>query len=100
VLCPGPGGLCINHVVPLLQVSDEVIRHELRHQVAAVAEPAATVTLQREAQREAKLIRIGGGQFGRVIVHAGRLDQSVERIKNIVSEASCLTAGRSAILTT
>ena len=32
-------------------------------------------------------------------VMLGRLDQPVERIKNIVLEASCLTAARSAILT-
>jgi hypothetical protein len=72
-----------NHKVALLQIPDKVIRHELRHQVVAVSEPAAPVTLKREAQRETKLVGIGGGQFGSVIGHAGRLDQSDEQIKNI-----------------
>jgi hypothetical protein len=71
------------HVVPLLQVSDKVIGHEFRHDIVAVSEPAAPVMLKRKAQREAKLVGIGRGQFGSVILHAGRLDQSGERIKNI-----------------
>jgi hypothetical protein len=46
-------------VVPILQVADKVIGHEFRHQIIPVAEPAATVALKGEAQREAKLIGIG-----------------------------------------
>jgi hypothetical protein len=80
-----------DYIVAFLQVSDEMVRHELRHQVVAVAKPAAAVTLERKAQRETKLVRIGGGQFGSVIGHAGRLDQQSEQIKNILSEASCLS---------
>jgi hypothetical protein len=34
-------------------------------------EPAAPVLLKRKAQREAKLVGIGRGQFGSVILHAG-----------------------------
>jgi hypothetical protein len=34
-----------DNVVPLLQVSDEVIGHELCHDIVAVSEPAAPVTL-------------------------------------------------------
>jgi 3-dehydroquinate synthetase len=75
-----------------------VIGHELRHQVVAVAKPAAAVTLERKAQRETKLVGIGGGQFGNVIGHAGRLDQPGEHIKNIC-KASCVTATGAAILT-
>jgi hypothetical protein len=86
-------------VVALLQVSDEVIGHELRHDIVAVSEPAATIMLECKAQRETKLIGIGRGQFGSVIGHAGRLDQPCEQVKNI-REVSCLTATRSAILTT
>ena len=48
-----------DHKISILQVSDEVIRHEFRHQIVPVAEPAATVALKGEAQREAKLIGIG-----------------------------------------
>ena len=79
------------NIVPLLQVSDEVIGHELRHQVVAVSEPAAPVMLKRKAQRETKLVGIGGGQFGSVIGHAGRLDQSVrtDQEHSEASEASC-----------
>jgi len=47
-------------IVPLLQLSNEVVRDELCHQVIAVAEPAASVALKRKAQGEAKLVRIGG----------------------------------------
>jgi hypothetical protein len=61
-------------VFALVQVSDKVIRYELRHQVVAVSEPAAPVMLERKAQRETKLVGIGGGQFGSVFGHAGRLD--------------------------
>ena len=60
-----------------------MIGHEFRHDIVAVSEPAAPVMLERKAQRETKLVGIGGGQFGSVIGHAGRLDQSGERIKNI-----------------
>jgi 3-dehydroquinate synthetase len=60
-----------------------VIGHELRHDIVAVSEPAAPVMLERKAQRETKLVGIGGGQIGSVIGHLGRLDQAGERIKNI-----------------
>jgi hypothetical protein len=69
--------------ISILQVSDEVIGHKLRHDIIAVFEPAATVMLERKAQPKPKLIRIGGGQFGIVIGHAERLDPLVEHIKNI-----------------
>jgi hypothetical protein len=36
-----------DHKVALLQIPDKMIRHELRHQVVAVSEPAAPVTLKR-----------------------------------------------------
>jgi hypothetical protein len=49
----------------LLKAPDQVVGHELRHQIIAVPEPAAAIALQREAQRETKLIRIGGRQLGR-----------------------------------
>jgi hypothetical protein len=88
-----------DHKISILQVSDEVIGHELRHEIVAVSEPAATVMLECKAQRETKLVGIGGGQFGSVIGHAGRLDQSSEQIKNIC-EASCVTATGTSILTT
>ena len=89
-----------DYIVAFLQVSDEMVRHELHHQVVAAAEPAAAVTLERKAQRETKLVRIGGSQIPGVIGHAGRLDQTVEQIKNTMSEASCLTAIQSGTLTT
>src|SRR5450631_3541507 len=69
-------------VVALLQVSDEVIRHKLGHDVAGVSEPAATVMLERKAQREAKLVGIGRGQFDSVISHVAMLDLLWEQIKN------------------
>jgi hypothetical protein len=59
-----------------------VVGHELRHQIIAVPEPAAAIALKREAQRETKLIRIGGRQLGRVFGHGGRLTRSREQSKN------------------
>ena len=47
-------------MVSLLQVSNEVVRDELCHQVIAVAEPAASVALKRKAQGETKFVGIGG----------------------------------------
>jgi hypothetical protein len=70
-----------NDEVPCLQVSDEVVRHELGHQIVPMAESAAAVTLKGEAQCEAKLIGIGGRQVDGVI-HIGRLDRPFEQIKN------------------
>jgi hypothetical protein len=96
---PRLGRLLHHNVVSLLQVSDEVIRHELSHQIIAVSEPAATVALKGKAQRKPKFIRIGGMQVGGLIDHADRLDQPGERIKNIIAEVSCGTASRSAIVT-
>jgi hypothetical protein len=62
-----------------------MIRNELRHEVVAVPEPTAAVTLKGEAQCKAKLIGIGGRQLGGVIAHAGKLDRFSEQIKNIES---------------
>jgi hypothetical protein len=67
--------------VPRLQVSDEVVCHEPGHQIVPVAESPTAVTLKGEAQCEAKFIGIGERQVGGVI-HAGRLDQPLEQIKN------------------
>jgi 3-dehydroquinate synthetase len=53
-----------------------MVRDELRHEVIPVAEPAASVVLQRKAQRQTKFIGIGGGEITWFIGHAGRLDQS------------------------
>jgi len=47
-------------VVSILQVSDEMIGDQLRHEVIAVPEPAAPIALERKAQGETKLVRIGG----------------------------------------
>jgi hypothetical protein len=44
----------------LLKAPDQVVGHDHR-----VPEPAAAIALKREAQRETKLIRIGGRQLGR-----------------------------------
>jgi hypothetical protein len=68
--------------VPILQVSGEMIRHEVRHDIVAVPESAAAVALQCEAQRKPKFVGIGRGQFGSVIDHVGRVDQPGERSKN------------------
>jgi hypothetical protein len=63
-----------DHKISILQIPDEVIRHEFRHDIVAMSEPAATVMLEPKAQRETKLVGIGRGQFRRVVAHAGRLD--------------------------
>jgi hypothetical protein len=49
----------------LLKAPDQVAGHELRHQIISVAKPTTAIALKREAQRETKLIRIGGRQLGR-----------------------------------
>ncbi len=79
---PRFGRLLHNDEVPRLQISDEVVCHEPGHQIVPMAEPAAAVMLKGEAQREAKLIGIGGRQLGCVVAHTGRLDYLEERIKN------------------
>jgi hypothetical protein len=75
-----------DHKISILQIPDEVIGHELRHDIVAVSEPAAPVALKRQAQCKTKLIGIGGGQLRRVISHTGRLNQLREHIKNDMPE--------------
>ena len=77
-----------HHVVALLQVSDEVIRHEFRHQIISVAEPAATIALKGKAQRKPKLIGVGRAQLCWVIDHADKLDQPGN--KSRTSSQRCL----------
>jgi hypothetical protein len=64
---PSPRRLLHDHIVPHLQISDEVIGDELRHQVIAVAEPAAAVPLEGHGNGQSKFIGIGWGQFARII---------------------------------
>jgi hypothetical protein len=78
-----------HHIVLLLKAPDQVVGHELRHQIIAVPEPAAAIALKREAQRETKLIRIGGRQLGRVFGHGGRLVRPFEQIKNSQASGAC-----------
>jgi hypothetical protein len=59
-----------------------MVRDELRQEVVAVAEPAATVTLKGKTQGQSKLIGVGRTELCRVIDHADRLEQSGEQIKN------------------
>ena len=46
--------------VPLLQIPNEVIGHELRHEVITVPEPAAAIALKSHRDRQPKFIRISG----------------------------------------
>jgi hypothetical protein len=78
----------------LLKAPDQVVGHELRHQIIAVPEPAAAIALKRKAQREAKLISIGERQLGRVFGHGGRLVRPLEQIKNIFCHPRALISRR------
>jgi hypothetical protein len=72
---PRSGWLLHHDVVSLLQVSDKMIGHELRHEVVAVTELAATVALKSKGQRKPKLVGISRAQLCGVIGHTDRLDQ-------------------------
>ena len=64
-----------DNVIPLLQVSDEVVRNDFCHEVVAMSEAAAAVSLKGQTQCKPKFVGIGGRQLGGVIAHPGRLDQ-------------------------